>query len=122
MFGLSFSNASAGSVGSLIVSCLVLIVVAFAENPTVAAIAASAPTGIPLALWIVASQEGHESAQAEAMLTFLKSAFTGVASTGCFVAAAYASVRFGITLRVFPTVCIGLIGWYAATKTLVSAS
>ena len=110
---------NAATLGSLAVSIIVLVVVSLSKNPTVAASAASAPTGIPLALWIATTRaEANGEDAGQAMVTFLVGCFKGIASTACFVAVAYASARFGLTSGPLSTVLAGFAGWYLCAQTL----
>ena len=112
------SSEGLATFGSLFISIAVLVVVSLSKNPTIAAFAASAPTGIPLALWIASTRGGPEESQ-RAMLEFLVGCFKGIGSTFCFVACSFASVRTGLTATAIPTILVGFAGWYVCTAVLL---
>merc|ERR1719245_489001 len=85
--------------GSVVISILVLIgveVAARSETPTLAAVAAAVPTGIPLALFIVSSKQGKKLGSA-ALTSFSDACLRGSVGTVAFALAMRAVARRGGT-------------------------
>lgn len=90
------------------VSILVIIVVAIARtySKTLAAITATMPINIPLAMWIVYSADGADQAT---LADFTGSLFIGILGTVACVAAMWLAARAG--LRLLPTIAVGYLAW-----------
>lgn len=90
------------------VSVLIIISVAFLEKQSklVAAVTATMPIKVPLALWIVyAANQGKQ----ETMEDFSRSLVVGIVPTLGFLVAAWMASRAG--LKLVPTILIGYGVW-----------
>jgi hypothetical protein len=96
--------------GPVIASILIIILVAVARaySRTLAALTATMPLNIPLALWIVYSAEGGDRA---AMADFTGSLLIGVVGTGIYMLVAWLASRAGLGL--VPTITLGYVAWGA---------
>lgn len=97
-----------GRVLPVLVSILIIVLVAILReySRTIAAIAATMPINIPLALWIVAAGDGHNS---EAMAQFTRAIFINFWPTVVFIIAVYLTARAG--WRLIPMLAAGYAGW-----------
>ena len=94
----------------VVISILIIILVAVvrAHSRTLAAITATMPVNVPLALWIVYAAEGGNQG---ALVNFIASLFIGIAGTAACVGAMWLSARLG--LRLAPTIVLGYLAWGA---------
>ncbi len=92
----------------VIVSIAVIVFVAVIQrySRTLAAITATMPLNIPLALWIVSASEG---ATREATARFSAGLLLGIGPTVLFVLAAWLAARAG--WRTLPTITAGYAAW-----------
>ncbi len=92
-------------IGPVLISILLIVVIAVARaySRTLAAIVATMPVNITLALWIVASAEGG---RAEAMSDFAGSMARGIVATLVFVLVAWLAARAG-----WPFVAVLLVSY-----------
>jgi hypothetical protein len=99
----------------VVVSILVIILVAVVEkySKLFAAIVATMPLGIPLALWIVyAANDGKQ----EIMESFTRNMAIGIVPTVIFAVAIWLAARAG--LKLVPMLLTGYVAW-AVTLLLV---
>ena len=87
---------------------IILVAVLRAHSKTLAAITATMPIAVPLALWIVYVAEGGNQA---AVVSFTASLFIGVVATAACVAAMWVAARAGWGL--VPIVIVGYLAWGA---------
>jgi len=89
-------------------SILLIIAVAVVRSysKTLAALTATMPINIPLALWIVYSASGADQAT---LVDFTASLLVGLVGTVACVAAMYLGARAG--LRFLPTLAVGYVAW-----------
>ncbi len=94
----------------VVVSMLVIIIVALLSERSkqLAAITATMPLGLPLAMWIAYSRFEEETRQEE-FVSFNGSLFIGLVATTVFFIVSYIASRQG--LKLLPTVIAGYIGW-----------
>jgi len=91
---------------------IILIVAALRERSrTAAALFASMPINIPLALWVVFGSGGAVDPQAEAL--FLRNIGVGLLTTLVWVGVVYAGLHFGLAL--LPAILVGYVVWGALT-------
>ena len=93
---------------STAISVLVLLLVGWAaeqQNTLLAAVASTAPTGVPLSLFIVASRNPHPAV----LVNFTRSLCLGVFSTLVFAIAAHVAARVG--MRLGGVLVAGFAGW-----------
>ncbi len=92
----------------LLISIGILILVAILRNTsrTVAAIVATMPINIPLALYVFS---GGENVTQQSLVDFLGSMIVGLIPSFFFLIAAYFAAREGLTT--FPTIIVGYIAW-----------
>jgi len=92
----------------VVISILVIIVVAVARaySKTLAAITASMPVTVPLALWIVYVAEGGDQA---AIVGFAGSLFIGILASLAFAGAVWLAARAGWGL--VPIIVVGYLAW-----------
>lgn len=95
----------------VVISIVVIVTIALlqAHSKTVAAITATMPLTIPLALWIVYVANRTDRA---ALTEFTGSLLIGVSATLVFTAALWLAARAG--LRLIPMLAIGYAAWAAA--------
>ncbi len=100
----------------VIVSILVIIAVALLReyNKTFAAIAATMPINIPLALWIAFSANETDQASRE---QFAEGLLIGILPTLLFLAVVWLAVRAG--WKLVPTVAAGYAVWGVALLALI---
>ena len=94
---------------STAISVLVLLLVGWAaeqQNTLLAAVASTAPTGVPLSLFIVASRNPRDPA---VLVNFTRSLCLGVFSTLVFAIAAHVAARVG--MRLGGVLVAGFAGW-----------
>ena len=93
---------------STAISVLVLLLVGWAaeqQNTLLAAVASTAPTGVPLSLFIVASRNRDPAV----LVNFTRSLCLGVFSTLVFAIAAHVAARVG--MRLGGVLVAGFAGW-----------
>ena len=85
---------------STVISVGILLLVGFAAelSPAIAAVAATAPTGVPLSIFIVASR-APERSKADILASFTRSLIKGVLSTLAFAVAAHACAARNYSVR-----------------------
>jgi hypothetical protein len=90
------------------ISILIIILVAVvrAHSKTLAAITATMPITVPLALWIVYKAEGGDQA---AVVSFTASLFIGVVATTACVVAMWVAARAG--WRLVSIIIVGYLAW-----------
>ncbi len=95
----------------VVVSIAVIILVAIVQelSPRLAAITATMPIGVPLALWIVWASQGGNS---DAMAQFAGGLFVGLIPTLLFVIAAWILLKAGWGL--VPVLAAGYAVWGVA--------
>jgi hypothetical protein len=100
----------------VVVSVLVIILVAVLEKQSklVAAVTATMPLGIPLALWIVYSSSRGEPALVE---SFTRSMAIGILPTVTFAVAIWLAARAG--LKLMPILGVGYLAWAASLGVLL---
>ena len=84
---------------------ILLVAVLRQHSRTLAAITATMPINIPLALWIVYSGDSDSTNR----ITFIEGLFVGLIPTLVFLAVAYWGARSG--WNVFPMIIAGYVGW-----------
>ena len=101
-------NVNWGQVGPVLVSMGIIVLIALlrAVSKTAAAITATMPINIALALWIVYAAEG---ADPSAVVRFTESMFAGVAATAVFMGAVWLAARAGWGL--VPMLLSGYLAW-----------
>jgi uncharacterized membrane protein (GlpM family) len=101
----------------VVLSILVLIVVAVVQERSrfLAAIVATMPVSVPLALWIVYAANRD---QPERVVDFTLSLVGGLVATGAFVLAAWAALRLRMSLP--GVLAVGYAAW-ALTALVVRA-
>ena len=95
---------------STAISVLVLLLVGWAaeqQNTLLAAVASTAPTGVPLSLFIVASRNPRDDPAV--LVNFTRSLCLGVFSTLVFAIAAHVAARVG--MRLGGVLVAGFAGW-----------
>lgn len=105
----SYMNDTARQVLPVIISILILILIAIlrAYSKTLAAITATMPVNIPLAIWIVTSTDGG-SDQAQ-MSKFTGSLLVGLSATVIFTVALWLAARAGLGL--VPMLAVAYLAW-----------
>jgi hypothetical protein len=100
------------------ISILVLISIAIlrAYSKTVAAVTATMPVNIPLAVWIVYSAEHGDHAT---MVDFTGSLFVGIWATMVFTMALWLAARAGLGL--IPMLIVSYLAWAAVVGVLYLA-
>jgi len=95
-------------IAPVVLSILLIIAVAIVRSysKTLAALTATMPINIPLALWIVYSANGADQA---ALVDFTGSLLVGIVGTVACVAAMWLAARAG--LRLVPTIAVGYVAW-----------
>lgn len=93
----------------VLISILIIIIVAISRNtsPRVAAVTATMPINIPLALWIVYSGAGEN--RTEIMVEFAQGLLLGIAPTIGFLVVCLLLLRAGWSL--VPVIATGYIAW-----------
>jgi Cu/Ag efflux pump CusA len=92
--------------------CIILIVAALRERSrTAAAIFASMPINIPLALWVVFGNQIPVDVPAESL--FLRNIGIGLLTTLVWVGVVYVALQYGLGL--LPAVVVGYVVWGALT-------
>lgn len=101
----------------VLVSIGILITVAIfrQHSRTLAAIAATMPINVPLALWIVHS---GSPADRDGLIQFFETMIVGLPPTFVFIVAAYLAARAGWSL--VPMIAVGYAGWGASLWLLLS--
>jgi hypothetical protein len=110
-------NDTLQDIGPVIVSILIIIVIALARaySKTLAAITATMPINIMLALWIIyAGEKGDQTT----MIRFTGSMVIGVGATLACVVGMWLASRVG--WRIVPTIMAGYLAW-GVTLVLVYA-
>ena len=100
----------------VIISVVVIILVAVLEKQSklVAAVTASMPLTIPLALWIVyASNQGEK----QAVEQFSRSLILGIIPTAAFTVALWVGARLG--MKLLPMIVFGYAVWGATLALLL---
>ncbi|MBE2270446.1 MAG: hypothetical protein IAE80_19575 [Anaerolinea sp.] len=89
-------------------SILVIILIAILRNysKTIAAITATMPINVPLAIWILST--GGSTSQV-GMVQFIESLIIGLIPTFVFLIVAYIAARAG--WQVAPLIVAGYVGW-----------
>jgi hypothetical protein len=97
-----------GQIAPVAVSILIIIAIAGlrAASKTLAAITATMPLNIMLALWIISAAENGEK---EAMIRFTESMLVGVGATLVCVAGMWLAARVGWEL--VPMIVVGYLAW-----------
>jgi hypothetical protein len=97
-----------GKVLPVLVSMLIIVLVAVLReySKTLAAIAATMPINIPLALWIVSASDGDGGAT---MHQFTRSLFINIWPTIVFLLITWLAARAG--WRLAPMIIAGYAGW-----------
>ena len=97
---------------STMLSVGILLLVSFAAelSPAIAAVAATAPTGVPLSIFIVASR-APEGSKADVLASFTRSLVKGVFSTLAFAVAAHACAARNYSIR--GILLVGYSAWAA---------
>ena len=93
----------------VVVSICIIIAVAVLRqhSRTLAAIAATMPINVPLALWIVYSGGGANDR--DALMVFFETMMIGLPPTFLFVVVAYLAARAG--WNVAPMIVVGYLAW-----------
>jgi hypothetical protein len=104
-------------IAPVVISVLIIILVAVvrAYSKTLAAITATMPITVPLALWIVYVAEGGDQA---AILHFTESLFIGVVATATCVVAMWLAAQAGWGL--VPIIIVGYLAWGATWGVCIS--
>lgn len=108
-------NATLQEIGPVVVSIMIIIVIAVARaySKTLAAITATMPINIMLALWIIyAGERGDQPT----MVRFTGSMVIGVGATLVCVVGMWLASRAG--WRIVPTILAGYLAW-GATLALI---
>jgi hypothetical protein len=94
----------------VVTSILIIIAVAILRDrsKTLAAILATMPINIPLALWVVFGAGNYDLREAE---SFTRALLPGIAATMAWIAVVFVSLHFG--LRLLPAVLLGYVAWGA---------
>ncbi len=94
----------------VITSIAIIIGVAILRDrsKTLAAILATMPINIPLALWVVFGLGDHEQRDVEA---FVRALLPGIVATTVWIAIVFLALRYGV--RLLPAVLIGYAVWGA---------
>jgi hypothetical protein len=102
-------------IAPVIVSIIVIIAVAVLRNysKTFAAIAATMPINVPLALWIVFAGDDDLTIRT----TFTEGMLIGIFPTAVFLAVAWIVVRAGWSL--IPVLIVGYIAWGVSLAALL---
>jgi len=108
-------NLNWGQVGPVVVSIGILLLIALlrASSKTLAAITATMPINIVLALWLIYAAEGTDRA---AIVRFTGSMLVGVGATFIFLGAVWLAARAGWGL--VPMLLSGYLAW-GATLALI---
>jgi hypothetical protein len=101
-------NANLQDIGPVVVSILIIIVIAVARaySKTLAAITATMPINIMLALWIIYAGEKGDP---PTMVRFTGSMVVGVVATLACVVGMWLASRAG--WRIVPTITAGYLAW-----------
>jgi hypothetical protein len=101
-------DISWGRILPVLVSIGIIILVAVLReySKTFAAIAATMPINVPLALWIVAAGDDHNP---QAMAQFTQAVFINIWPTMVFIVIVFLAARAG--WRFVPMVAAGYAGW-----------
>lgn len=94
----------------VITSIGIILLVAFLRDrsKTLAAILATMPINIPLALWVVFGTGSYEQHDAE---VFVRALLPGIFATMIWIAVVFLALHFGV--RIVPSVLIGYAVWAA---------
>ena len=92
----------------VITSILIILLVAFLRDrsKTLAAILATMPINIPLALWVVFGTGNYEQRDVE---VFVRALLPGIIATTIWIAVVFGALHFGV--RLVPAVGIGYAVW-----------
>jgi hypothetical protein len=92
----------------VITSIAIIIAVAILRDrsKTLAAILATMPINIPLALWVVFGTGSHEQRDVE---LFVRALLPGIIATTVWIAVVFVALHFG--MRLLPAVGIGYVVW-----------
>lgn len=103
-------------IAPVIVSIIIIIAVAIARNysKTFAAIAATMPINVPLAMWIVFASDNDQTSRAQ----FSEGMLIGIFPTVAFLIVSMIVVRAGWSL--VPTIIVGYITWGIALLVLLA--
>jgi hypothetical protein len=95
-------------IAPVVLSIVLIVAVAILRSysKTLAALTATMPINIPLALWIVYSANGGDQAT---LVDFTGSLLVGIVGTVACVAAMWLAARAG--LRLAPTIAVGYLAW-----------
>jgi hypothetical protein len=101
----------------VVISIMVIVLVAILEKHSklVAAITATMPLTIPLALWIVYSSSQGDR---QAVESFTRSMMTGIIPTVAFAVAIWFGARAG--LKLLPMIVLGYTVWAAVLALMLS--
>ena len=104
-----------GRIAPVIVSIFIIIAVAIARNysKTFAAIAATMPINVPLAMWIVFANDNDQTSRAQ----FSEGMLLGIFPTVAFLIVSMFVVRAGWSL--VPTIIVGYVVWGIALLILL---
>jgi hypothetical protein len=94
----------------VVTSILIIIAVAILRDrsKTLAAILATMPINIPLALWVVFGAGNYEQRDAE---VFVRALLPGIIATTVWIAVVFLALHFGV--RLLPAVLVGYAVWGA---------
>ncbi len=94
----------------VVTSIAIILLVAFLRDrsKTLAAILATMPINIPLALWVVFGAGGYEQRDAE---LFVRALLPGIIATTVWIAVVFIALHFGV--RLLPAVVLGYVVWGA---------
>jgi hypothetical protein len=107
---------SAQKILPVITSIVIILLVAVLRerSKTLAAIVATMPINIPLALWVVFGGENYTQ---DAALNFVRSIAIGLIPTFVWGLIVYVALRNGLTL--LPAIGLGYAGWAVLTFTML---
>ncbi len=102
----------------VVVSIGIIIAVAILRqySKTFAAIAATMPINVPLALWIIYSG-GSSDAERDGAMRFFETMLVTLPATFVFIVAAYIAARHGFGLA--PMILVGYLAWGASLLLLL---
>ena len=92
----------------LSIATIIVIAVVEKHSKTVAAVTATMPIGVPLALWVVLSRNPDHQQHA-LMPSLTRDMLIGVVGTVAFLLAAHAAARSG--WRLIPVLVVGYVAW-----------
>lgn len=93
----------------LSVATIVVVAVVERHSKAVAAVTATMPIGVPLALWVVIAR--NQGRRQEVMTVLTREMLVGIVGTVVFLVVAYFAARAG--WRLLPVIVAGYAGWGA---------